>query len=121
MTRLEVHAELELRRAGLFDEDSDYAGAIGEQVMKLIRALDGCHSGGSMAITLAAFERVARFRTLMPITSSPDEWMDVGGLSGEPLWQNRRNPACFSNDAGATYYDIDADDDRALKTSEPAP
>lgn len=121
MSNLELHAEAELRKAGLFDKDSDYNGAIGEQVMKLIRSLDEGHSGCSMALTLAAFERVARFKPLGPITDDPGEWMEVGEDMrfdrAVPVWQNRRSSSCFSNDNGKTYYDIDAGDDRAVKTS----
>lgn len=120
-TNLERHAESELRLAGLFDKGSDYDGMIGEQVMKLIRALDDGHSGGSMSITLAAFDRVVRFRTLTPITSNPDEWMQISPdmwPGGSPTaWQNKRQSSCFSNDGGKTYYDIDAGDKRAIKTS----
>ncbi len=112
------HAEFELRRAGLFDKDSDYGGAIGPVVMKLIEAMSAeGHSGGSAALTLAAFDRVVRFKTLTPITSSPDEWMDRSSMSGEPLWQSKRQSSCFSKDGGKTYYDIDAGDDRAIHTA----
>lgn len=122
MSNLEKHAEFELRRAGLFDPDSDYGGMVGEAVMKLVRAFaeDG-HSGFSARVTLAAFDRVARFKTLTPITSSPDEWMsvaDVGADGSPPVWQSTRQSSCFSNDGGRTYYDIDAGDGRALKTAE---
>lgn len=119
MSNLEKYADAELRRAGLFDKDSDYEGAIGEQVMKLIRAIDEGHSGGSMEITLAAFDRVVRRKALTPLTSDSAEWTDVTGANGgEPLWQSRRSSSCFSTDGGATYYDIDADD-QIIKTSEP--
>lgn len=124
MSNLETHAEFELRRAGLFDADSDYNGAIGEAVMKLIRALAGeGHSGGRAMITLSAFERVARFKTLTPLTDAPEEWMDVadyGGPGSPAVWQSRRQSSCFSNDGGKTYYDIDAGDGRAIRVSEAA-
>ncbi len=122
MSNLEIHAERELRAAGLFDADSDYNGAIGEAVMKLIRTFsqEG-HSGGSASITLAAFDRVVRFKTLTPITSNPNEWMQVSPSylppDGPTVWQSLRQSSLFSNDGGKTYYDIDADDDRAIRTA----
>ena len=124
MTNLEAHAEKELRLAGLFEPDSDYGGAIGEAVMKLVRvfASEG-HSGGSAQLTLAAFERVARFKSLTPITDDPAEWMDVTDMGADgspPLWQNRRQSSCFSNDGGKTYYDVDAGDGRAVKPTAAA-
>lgn len=122
MSHLEQHAERELRAAGLFDADGDYNGGIGPAVMKLIRAITGDgHSGGSAQLTLAAFNRVVQFKTLTPLTSSPDEWMEIGedklADSTVPVWQSIRQPSCFSNDGGKTYYDIDANDDRAIKTA----
>jgi hypothetical protein len=121
MSNLEQHAESELRRAGLFDSDSDYDGAIGPAVMELVRAFCGKgHSGGSASITLAAFNRVIQWKPLAPITSDPAEWMDVAdrGADGSPqVWQNKRCCSCFSNDGGETYYDIDADDDLAIRTA----
>ena len=58
-------AEAELRRVGLFDEDSDYNGMLGEAVMELIRtfAKQG-HSGCSAGITADLFNRVVRYKPL---------------------------------------------------------
>lgn len=112
MSNLVKHAESELRRAGLFDKDSDYGGMIAEAVMKLVKvhAEEG-HSGMSHAWTLQVFNRVVNFKTLTPITNSPDEWMEVGKdmmPEGErTCWQNRRTGSLFSHDGGKTYYDID--------------
>ncbi len=120
MSNLERHADYELRLAGLFDRDADYGGVTGEAVMELVRAFAKQeHSGGSASITLAAFDRVVRFKTLTGITSDPAEWMDVcdARTNHEAVWQNRRQSSCFSNDGGKTYYDIDANDDRAIRVS----
>lgn len=119
MSNLEKHAERELRLAGLFDKDSDYGGMLAEAVMRLVRAhaAEG-HSGSSAEMVMQLFERVGRFKTLTGLTSDPEEWMVVGDQDGRPLLQSRRQPSCFSTDGGATYYDIDAGDDRATHTSE---
>lgn len=115
MSNLVNHAQRELELAGLFEPESDYGGCIGEAVMKLIRAFASDeHSGGSAALTLAAFDRVVRFKTLTPLTDNPDGWMEVGDL----MWQSRRQSSCFSRDDGKTYYDIDAGDDREIRASE---
>ena len=126
MSNLIAHAERELRLAGLFDKDSDYGGMVGEAVMKLVRSFaEEGHSGYSAMLTLAAFDRVARFKPLTPITDDPAEWMEVGEDmrfdKAVPVWQNCRQFSCFSNDGGKTFYDIDAGDDRAIKTSAAAP
>lgn len=106
---LVAHAETELRRAGLFDADSDYNGMVGEAVLKLVKVFaEEGHSGMSADITLSVFDRVARFKPLTPITSNPDEWMDIAEYNGNTsLWQNRRQSTCFSLDGGESYYDID--------------
>jgi hypothetical protein len=104
------HADFEMKRAGLFDKDSDYGGMLGKAVLELVKlfAKQG-HSGFSAMLTLDVFDKVAKFKTLTPITSDPDEWFDVRENIGgdEPLWQSKRNPAMFSNDGGKTWYDID--------------
>ncbi len=126
MSSLIRHAETELRRAGLFDVGSDYDGMLGESVMKLIRtfAAEG-HSGYSAGATLDLFGRLARFKTLTPITSDPAEWQDVthyGGTGSKPLWQNLRQSSSFSDDGGKTYWDVDAEDPKAINVTEaPAP
>jgi hypothetical protein len=123
MSNLVKHAEFELRRAGLFDKDSDYDGMLGQAVLDLVKTFsqEG-HSGYSAHLTLDIFNKVARFKTLTPITSNPDEWMQVSPdmmPDGSPtVRQNTRQSSCFSNDGGKTYYDIDAGDERAIKTSD---
>jgi hypothetical protein len=106
---LVTHAERELRLAGMYDEDADYGpGAIAGEVLSLVRVFaDGRHSGGSAALTLALFERLARFKTLSPITSDPADWIDRTEISREPLWQSTRDPSIFSRDGGKTWYGID--------------
>lgn len=108
MGKLEEHAEAELRRAGLFDEDSDYGGALAQAVMELVKvhAAQG-HSGGSHARVLYLFNQVVNFKPLTSLTSTPAEWMDVSGSTGEPTWQSRRCPSAFSRDGGTTWYDLD--------------
>lgn len=103
------HARAELTRAGLLSADADYDGQVGATVLRMIEAFSGYgHSGGSAAMTLEIFNRVARFQTLGPITDDPDEWMRVNpGDEEVGVWQNRRQGSLFSNDGGKTYYDID--------------
>lgn len=104
MSNLTDHARYEMSRAGLFDVDADYGGAHGYAVMELIEtfAKQG-HSGMSAAITLRFFYDLAQFKPIGPITSDPGEWTEVG----EGMWQNRRRSTSFSQDGGATWYDIE--------------
>ena len=111
MSNLLRHAEDEMRRAGLYSKDADYDGMIPEAVMKMVKCLaDEGHSGGSHALVMEIFNRVARFKTLGPLTSDPTEWMSVSeyyGPDSPPTWQSRRQSSCFSLDGGKTYYDLD--------------
>jgi hypothetical protein len=111
-SNLVQHAETELRAQGLFEQDSDYDGMLGQAVMELIVLFASQrHSGYSAGMTLDLFKRLASFEPLSPLTDNPEEWMEVSsGLvdrNEPPLWQNRRQATAFSNDGGKTYYDLD--------------
>ncbi len=125
MSNLVSHAEAELRRAGLFDKDSDYGGMLAEAVMKLVRvhAAEG-HSGFSHGMAIQIFNRVVNFKTLTPLTDDPEEWMQLGvDMMPDQSWQNRRQSSCFSKDGGKTWYDIDEKKEEGkpftIHTSEP--
>jgi hypothetical protein len=103
-SNLVQHAREELRRAGLFDEDADYGGEVGHNVLKLVRVFSTQdHSGGSAELTIYLLHKLLRYKALTPITSDPAEWMDVT----DGLWQNRRSSTLFSNNGGKTWWDID--------------
>lgn len=103
------HAEAEMRRAGLYDDDADYGpGEIPEAVMALVRPFaDSGHSGYSSGMVTAIVSKLLRFETLTPLTARADEWMNVSEQSGYELWQSRRNPTVFSEDGGQTWYSIE--------------
>lgn len=101
MSNLVNHARRELEAAGFFDEDSDYNGMLGDAVVELVKKFaEQGHSGMSASMTLYLFEKVANFKPLTPITSDPDEWMEVF----DNTWQNRRQSEAFSEDGGKTYH-----------------
>jgi len=108
------HTKDELERAGLFDEDSDYGGMLADSVLAIMKvfAKQG-HSGFSAQMCRELFHRLSNFETLTPITSDPEEWQDIseiaGGEKGQ-MWQNKRNPAIFSDDGGKTWYDVNEKD-----------
>lgn len=98
MSNLEDFAKDELTRAGLFDKDGAYAGMLGDAVMQMVKAFaDEGHSGMSASMAISAFEKVARFEPLTPLTGSDDEWNEV--CPGE--YQNRRYPHVFKDASGA--------------------
>jgi hypothetical protein len=104
-----TNAEEEVRRAGMYDEDASYgAGSIAKCVLALLDTWHRQgHSGESASLTLYIFDRLVNHKVLSPLTTETGEWMDMSEYQGgEPLWQNRRQPSCFSLDAGKTYYDV---------------
>lgn len=107
MSNLESFAKEELTRAGMFDKDSDYGGMLGDAVMKMVKVFAGeGHSGFSAHMAMDIFQRVARYKTLTPLTGEDDEWFDVSEMSGQPMWQNKRDPSVFKDEK--TAWDIDA-------------
>lgn len=117
MSKLLEHAERELKLAGLDKPGSDFDGMLFEEVMGLMRAFcNRGHSGGSAHQTLTLFNIVARWGHLSPLTQDPAEWEDVthlgagsGGMVGESLWQNKRNPSVFSTNPNQekTWYSVE--------------
>lgn len=104
MSNLMNHAEREMRLAGLYDTDSDYGGMIPAAVLKCVEAfVSEDHSGGSAGLVTSILERVLRFKTLTPINSDPDTWMEVS----TGIWQSNRDPNYFSEDGGKTFYWLD--------------
>lgn len=100
---LVTHAERELRLAGLFSEDSDYGGMMGDAVLAMIRQFskEG-HSGFSAGMAVSLFEKLARYQPLTPLTGEDWEWMQVD----DDTWQNTRCSHVFkTTERGA--YDID--------------
>jgi hypothetical protein len=83
-------AERNLRNSGLFDEDSDYEGMLGQAVLELIQvfAKQG-HSGASAMRTLELFDQVAKRKPLTAQAWDAErehliQWLqDQGQLSGE--------------------------------------
>ena len=119
IANLKEHFKTELEKAGLFDKDSDYGGMVGKALMELCKTFSGQgHSVFSANWVLDLFNQLARFKTLTPISDDPKEWMKVtdGGKKDEPVWQNKRNPALFSNNGGKTYYDVDDKKRKKIKS-----
>lgn len=101
------HAMYELQRAGMFDKDADYGGAIAPAVMEVVEVVARQeHSGGSHAVLMMCLDRLLRFEPLTPLTSDPSEWIDQSEISGTPMWPNKRDSATFSHDGGKTWYSL---------------
>ena len=67
---------------------------------------------------MSIFDRVINFKTLMPITSDPEDWEDRSEMSGEPFWQSKRDPSYFSKDGGKTWWCLDGEPPRERTNPE---
>jgi hypothetical protein len=110
------HALYELDKAGLTGKDADYGGMIATAVLELIKTFSNQgHSGFSASMVREIFNKLSNFETLTEITSDPKEWEDRTEISdGQILFQNKRNPAIFSEDGGKTWWHVD---DKIIKES----
>lgn len=103
------HAKTELEIAGLFEQDSDYNGAIGEAVMELIEVFSKQgHSGMSAPYVANIFNKLAKYEALQPITGKDQEWGEVYNSNGKSCYQNIRCSALFKEGEDGKPYYIDA-------------
>jgi hypothetical protein len=99
------HYEAEIRRAGLFDKDSDFGGLLGKALMKLCESQVGeGHSWCSQSCVVGAFNQLMNTGILSPLTGEDDEWNETG--TGEGKFQNKRASNVFKGADGRAYqYD----------------
>lgn len=98
------HAKRELELCGQSAEDPAYAASI---VAAIAAFTSYGHSGYSASMAIEQLHTLLRYRTLSPLTNNADEWEDRSKISGTPLWQNKRDPAAMSEDAGLTWTFVD--------------
>lgn len=68
------------------------------------------HSGGSASAFIPTLHELLLQKNLSPLTDNPNEWIYQGASTygnTDGVWQNKRSFACFSENGGKTYYDID--------------
>ena len=105
-------ARQELELAGLFDEDSDYGGMLGEAVLELVQlfSMQG-HNGFSAGLVMELFGLVANYKPLTETDHSIN--MDVSEYYDNPPGtnlQDKRDCAWFSDDSGKTWYNVNDKD-----------
>lgn len=98
------HAKNELELCGQTAEDPAYAASI---VAAVAAFASYGHSGGSAMVGIEQLHTLLQRRTLSPLTSDPNEWIDQSEISGVPMWQNKRDCAAFSEDNGQTWHFVD--------------
>ena len=106
MSNLVDHARHELELSGQTAEDPGYAASL---VAAVAAFASYGHSGGSASIAREQLHKLLGFEALTPLTSDPDEWEDRTEMSGQPWWQNKRDPRAMSHDGGKTWWFVDVD------------
>lgn len=96
----------EIKKAGLYDRDSDHGGIIGEALERLVEChMKEGHSGFSHFHLVHLFHRLMTTNLLTPLQGTDDEWVEVAEENGKPLFQNNRRSSVFK--CGDDIYDID--------------
>lgn len=111
-SNLYKHAKRELELANMISykgfKADPYNEMVSKNVLKLIKVFSSAgHSGFSAEMTLAIFNRVAKFGTLSVLEPTLEEAHNV---DGKDLFQSSRHPSVFSDDGGKTWYNIDDGD-----------
>jgi hypothetical protein len=106
MTMLQIYKN-EIKKAGLYDKDSDYNGMIGDALERLVEChMKEGHSGFSHFYLVHLFHKLMTTNLLTPLQGTDDEWVEVAKENGKPLYQNNRRSSVFKcGDEPA--YDID--------------
>lgn len=107
MSNLVEHAKLEFKAMGYLPLDQEQEDGpnkwIQENLIELLTVFSNQgHSGFSASYCANAFNKLAQFEPLTPLTGEDWEWLEVG----TNVWQNIRCGRVFRNDKGEAY-DID--------------
>lgn len=62
------------------------------------------HSGSTAPYVINAFEKLASWKPLGPLTGADSEWNDISSHGGGSAFQNKRCPAVFKDEDGTTYH-----------------
>jgi len=111
MSKLFDHAQAEVERwlqRAPSGEDREAEERICRSVLASVGAFasETGHSGTSAEHAIMLLNKLLTFQNLAPLTDDPEEWDDKTLMSGEPMWQNRRNSKAFSSDGGRTFWRI---------------
>ena len=101
------HAELEFRAAGWVDENGNFKDEMQElmctQVLKLLDVFDSHeHSGSTAPYAISLFERLAKFKPIVPLTGEDWEWVELG-YGDDIKYQNIRCSNVFKGVDGRAY------------------
>lgn len=94
------HAEEEFKNLG-WPGDCEMQAEICKNIIELLAVFSNQgHSGSTAPYALNLFDKLARFKTISPLTGDDDEWV----LVGESHYQNKRDGEVFKNEEGESYW-----------------
>lgn len=94
---IQSFAARELDRAGF--SPSEKAAFL--KILKVF--FDEFDSGGAVHFSVPILRRLLNGQPLTPITGEADEWMYVGDMGDDPVWQNVRCSSVFKGKDGRAY------------------
>jgi len=116
MSNLVKHAQAEFKAADWLDEECEMQQMMMDNLIQLLQVFgEQGHSGFSAPYCLNAFNKLARFEPLTPLTGEESEWNEVGentyqnnrcgevfkeGKDGKPYWIHGK---IFKDKDGCTY------------------
>lgn len=112
---LAQHAEDELKRAGMTDNEDPEARKVSVAIIALTKRFEKQDlNQKSATFVLEAFETICNFLPLTPLSTDPEEWdkfsidrknIDTDEVEKKIVWQSKRAPRIFSEDEGKTFVD----------------
>jgi len=104
------HAKREFQAAGWCDSTGKFEDgpqkSICDNILELLRVFSNRgHTGTTAYYVIDLFEKLAKFKTLTPLTGKDLEWADPG--CGDSLQNNRESALFKEKETGKAYY-IDA-------------
>lgn len=104
MSNLIEHAKREFKAVGYLPSDQEQENGpnkwMQENLIELLEVFSKQdHSGFSARYCIDAFNKLARFEPLAPLTGEDWEWVEVG----TEIWQNIRCSRVFKDEYGQAY------------------
>lgn len=100
MGNLVDYAKEELKRIGMIGSGDPYNEWAAKAILDLVELFESQdHSGFTASYVANAFDRLARFKPIAPLTGKDDEWNDLG----DGTFQNKRYGAVFKDKDGVAY------------------
>lgn len=98
------YAKDELDYIGMTADGDEYDVMMRNHILHMVEEFtkEG-HSGFSASYAIQCLEKLLRFEPLSPLTGEDSEWIFVGDLGDNPVYQNKRCSHVFKGADGKAY------------------